>query len=191
MDPFDLFDRWFVAAHESEANDPEAMALATATRDGRPSVRMVLLKGHGPHGFTFYTNSLSRKGNELADNGNAALLFHWKSIRKQVRIEGPVEEVPEAEADDYFASRSRDSQVGAHASLQSQHLEHRDHFLARVRAAHAQFEGKPVPRPHHWRGYRVVPTHMEFWEDRDARLHHRRVFVRDADGNWQDGLLYP
>lgn len=191
-DPFVLFASWFEEARAGEVNDPDAMALATADTRGRPSVRMVLLKGHGPDGFTFYTNADSRKGAELAAHPHAALLFHWKSLRRQVRIEGPVTEVGGAEADAYFASRSRDSQIGAHASLQSRPLDSRETFEARVANAAEQFAGRPVPRPGHWHGFRVVPRRIEFWSDGEHRLHHRRLFVRDEEqGPWSEGLLYP
>lgn len=189
-DPFALFDAWFAEAKASEPNDPDAMALATATPDGRPSVRMVLLKDHGPHGFTFYTNADSRKGGELDADPHAALLFHWKSLRRQVRIEGPVEEISAAEADIYFATRSRDSQLGAHASDQSRPLDSRAHFEERYEKAKRKFEGQDVPRPLRWTGFRVTPERMEFWTDRPHRLHERRLFVREGQG-WIEGLLYP
>ena len=189
-DPIALFDAWFAEARASEPNDPDAMALATATPDGRPSVRMVLLKDHGPRGFTFYTNADSRKGEELGAVPRAALLFHWKSLRRQVRIEGTVEEVSAAEADAYFATRSRDSQLGAHASDQSRPLDTRAHFEERYEEAKRRFEGGDVPRPPRWTGFRVSPERIEFWTDRPHRLHERRLFVRDG-GRWTEGLLYP
>ncbi|WP_037497878.1 pyridoxamine 5'-phosphate oxidase [Sphingomonas jaspsi] len=189
-DPFLLFDSWLAEAKQSEPNDPEAMALATSTREGRPSVRMVLLKGHGPAGFVFYTNADSRKGGDLADNPHVALLFHWKSLRRQIRIEGPVAEVSDDEADAYFASRSRDSQLGAHASLQSRPLDQRATFEARFEEVKARFEGQDVPRPARWTGFRVTPEQIEFWSDRAHRLHERRLFVRDGQG-WSEGYLYP
>lgn len=189
-DPISLFDAWFADARASEPNDPSAMALATVDEAGRPSVRMVLLKGHGLGGFVFYTNLDSRKGEEIAANPSAALLFHWKSIRRQVRIEGPVEAVGDEEADLYFASRSRDSQLGAWASDQSRPLDNRATFEARFEAMGKRFEGQPVPRPPRWSGFRVVPARIEFWSDRAHRLHERRLFVRAGDG-WSEGLLYP
>jgi pyridoxamine 5'-phosphate oxidase len=189
-DPFELFDQWFDEARASEPNDPEAMALATADVESRPSVRIVLLKGHGPDGFVFYTNQQSRKGEELAVNPNAALLFHWKSLRRQVRVEGKISVVAGDEADAYFATRSRDSQLGAWASDQSQPLASRAEFEARYEAAREKFDGLEVPRPAHWGGYRVTPERIEFWTDRSHRLHERRLFVRDGD-RWTEGLLYP
>ena len=189
-DPFALFDEWFAEARASEPNDPEAMALATADSDGRPSVRMVLLKGHGPQGFVFYTNQRSRKGEELLENPHAALLFHWKSLRRQVRIEGTVSIVAGDEADAYFASRSRDSQLGAWASDQSSSLPSRAEFEKRYEQMRAKFDGVEVPRPPYWGGYRVTPQAMEFWSDRPHRLHERRLFSRGSQG-WTEGLLYP
>ena len=189
-DPFQLFADWFEEARESEPNDPDAMALATATPDGRPSVRMVLLKGHGPRGFTFYTNLDSRKGAELAANARAALLFHGKSLRRQVRIEGPVEPVPDQDADAYFATRSRDSQLGAWASWQSRPLEARPTFERRYEEMARRFDGADVPRPPRWSGYRLKPELFEFWTDRPHRLHERRLFTAEGAG-WREGLLYP
>ena len=194
-DPFALFSAWFAEARETELNDSNAMALATADGEGRPAVRMVLLKGHGPDGFVFYTNQQSRKAADIGANPQAALLFHWKSLRRQVRIEGPLGVVSDAEADAYFASRSRDSQLGAWASDQSRPLDSRATFEARFAEAQARFEGGPVPRPPHWGGYRLTPTRIEFWRDREHRLHERRLFVRDGtsgpEGGWSEGLLYP
>ena len=189
-DPFALFDRWYAEAKASEPNDPNAMALATADAHGRPSVRMVLLKGHGADGFVFYTNREGRKAADLAANPQGALLFHWKSLRRQVRIEGAVTLASAAESDAYFASRSRDSQLGAWASDQSRPLDARGTFEARFADVQARFEGGDVPRPPHWGGYRVVPDAIEFWQDRAYRLHERRVFTRGAEG-WAEGLLYP
>ena len=189
-DPFALFDAWFAEAQASEPNDPNAMALATADSDGRPSVRMVLLKGHGADGFVFYTNRESRKAGEIAANPHAALLFHWKSLRRQIRIEGPLSWATDAESDAYFASRSRDSQLGAWASDQSRPLADRATFEARFAEMQARFDGGDVPRPPHWGGYRLTPSHIEFWQDRAYRLHERRVFDR-VDGSWSEGLLYP
>ena len=190
IDPFALFDSWIAEAREVEINDPEAMALATANAKGQPTVRMVLLKGHGPAGFVFYTNEQSAKGDQLAANPHAALLFHWKTLRRQVRIEGAVERVTGAEADAYFASRARDSQLGAWASDQSRPLDARATFEDRFEATMERFDGQDVPRPPHWGGYRVVPARIEFWSDRPHRLHERRLFIRDGD-RWSEGLLYP
>jgi pyridoxamine 5'-phosphate oxidase len=189
-DPFALFDDWYKRARETEINDSNAMALATADAQGHPSVRMVLLKGHGPDGFIFYTNYEGRKGGELLANPHAALLFHWKSLRRQIRIEGPVEPVDDATADAYFATRSRDSQLGAWASDQSRPLPDRSIFEQRFAEVQKLFADKPVPRPPHWSGFRVAPQRIEFWEDRDHRLHHRRLFTRTETG-WTEGLLYP
>ena len=189
-DPLVLFDEWFAEARASEINDPEAMALATADATGQPSVRMVLLKGHGPDGFVFYTNDQSGKGEQLAANPRAALLFHWKSLRRQVRVEGRVERVSAAEADAYFASRARDSQLGAWASDQSRPLDSRETFERRFEQVKSRFEGQDVTRPPHWGGYRVVPNRIEFWRDRPYRLHERRLFTR-SNGGWSEGLLYP
>jgi pyridoxamine 5'-phosphate oxidase len=190
-DPFAIFEDWFTQAKASEPNDPNAMALATATPGGAPSVRMVLLKGHGPDGFVFYTNFESRKGGELAANPQVALLFHWKSLRRQIRIEGPVSEVTAAEADAYFASRHPQSRLGSAASDQSRPLASRQNYIDRVEAISAQFPDGNVPRPVHWSGYRVRPTAIEFWQDRDYRLHERRRFLFDGKGGWTSTLLYP
>ncbi len=189
-DPFALFDAWYAEAIAAEISDPDAMALATATADGAPSVRIVLLKGHGPHGFTFYTNVDSRKGVELMASRQASLLFHWKALRRQVRVEGRVDQVEPAEADAYFATRSRDSQIGAWASDQSRPLDRRETFEVRCDEMLERFEGQDVPHPPHWTGFRVTPERIEFWSDRLHRLHERRLFVREA-GGWTEGLLYP
>ena len=190
-DPFALFDAWFADARASEPNDPNAMTVATADGDGRPSARMVLLKGHDARGFVFYTNLDSRKAGEIAANAHTALLFHWKSLRRQVRIEGPVVPASDAEADAYFASRARDSQLGAWASDQSRPLASRETFERRFEAMKARFEGGDVPRPPRWGGYRVTPERIEFWQDRAHRLHERRLFVCEAGEGWSEGLLYP
>ncbi len=190
-DPLALFDAWFADAKTSEPNDPEAVALATCGADGMPAVRMVLMKGYGPDGFTFFTNGDSAKGDDLAANPKASMLFHWKSLRKQVRIEGAVSEVSADEADAYFASRGRESQLGAWASDQSRPLPNRATFEARFAEAAARFEWQDVPRPPYWTGFRIAPERIEFWQDRPHRLHHRRLFVADGAGGWNEGLLYP
>lgn len=197
-DPFLLFEEWYAAAQVGELNDSNAVALATATPDAAPSVRMVLLKGHGTDqitggGFTFFTNAESRKGEHIRANMQAALLFHWKSLRRQIRIEGPLIEVSPAAADAYFHSRPYKSQVGSAASDQSRPLPDRQTYLDRVQelwAAH-EAEGR-VPRPAHWTGFTLSPRRIEFWIDRDNRLHDRREFIRTgADAPWSDTLLYP
>lgn len=199
-DPFVLFDGWFAEARASEPNDSNAMALATATPGGAPSVRMVLLKGHGQNlgggagGFVFYTNAQSRKGGEILANPQAALLFHWKSLRRQIRIEGGLTEVSSAMADDYFHSRARDSQVGSAASDQSRPLDARATYIRRVEEIAQQHNGQEIPRPPHWTGFLLTPSAIEFWIDRDHRLHERRRFTRTnggQDGGWSSTLLYP
>ena len=189
-DPFALCDEWLGEARDAEINDPNAMALATADPDGQPHVRMVLLKGHGPEGFVFYTNEQSAKGKQLRENARASLLFHWKTLRRQVRIEGTVERVRHADADAYFATRSRDSQLGAWASDQSRPLDSRTTFERRFEETAKRFEGDDVPRPPHWGGYRVIADRIEFWSDRPHRLHERRLFTHKGNG-WTEGLLYP
>jgi pyridoxamine 5'-phosphate oxidase len=189
-DPHALFEEWFAEARLAEPELTEAVALATADPSGMPSVRMVLMKGHDRRGFVFYTNSRSRKGGELAANPQAALLFYWKALGRQVRIEGQVETVTDAEADAYFATRARESQLGAWASDQSQPMENRDAFEERYQALAAEHEGREVPRPRHWWGYRLAPDRIEFWIDRAHRLHERRLFTRSGSG-WSESLLYP
>jgi pyridoxamine 5'-phosphate oxidase len=189
-DPFELFDFWFAEAQANEPNDPNAMALATTGADGQPSVRMVLLKGHSPDGFVFYTNLGSRKSCQLIERGHAALLFHWKSLRRQIRIEGVVGRVDDATADAYFATRSRNSQLGAWASDQSQPLDSRETFEARFADEEARFASKDVTRPPHWSGYTIWPHRIEFWQDREFRLHERWLYIRDGD-SWTTGMLYP
>lgn len=191
-DPMGLFEAWFDDAKAAEPNDPNAMALATATPDGAPSVRMVLLKGYGPDGFTFYTNSHSRKGGEIRSNMQASLLFHWKSLRRQIRIEGPLTEVSSEMADAYFHTRPFVSQVGSAASDQSRPLESRATYIRRIeQLEEACKEAGEVPRPPHWTGFTLAPQRIEFWRDRANRLHDRRQFDRTADGGWTNTLLYP
>ena len=189
-DPLALFDAWLAEAALSEPNDHNAMAVATATPDGVPSARMVLLKQHGPDGFVFYTNTESRKGDEIRANPSAALLFHWKSLHRQVRIEGPLEEVSAAMADAYFASRHPDSRLGSAASDQSRPLESRRAYLDRVEAMRSRHPDGEVPRPAHWTGFHLAPERIEFWLSRPHRLHERRLFTRAGEG-WASTLLYP
>lgn len=191
-DPFDLFNVWFAEAKKAEPNDPDAMALATVDAAGLPDVRMVLLKAADARGFVFYTNEQSAKGGELASNPKAALVLHWKSTRKQIRVRGAVERVTAAEADAYFASRSRESRIAAAASDQSRPLDSRKTFEARVAELQKKYEGKDVPRPSHWGGYRIVPSEIEFWQDRPHRMHDRLRFSRkDAKSAWTKTRLYP
>lgn len=190
-DPLALFEAWFGEAQAAEPNDANAMALATATPEGAPSVRMVLLKGHGPEGFTFYTNAQSRKGGEIRANMQAALLFHWKSLRRQIRIEGPLTEVSGEMADAYFHSRPFVSQVGSAASDQSRPLATRADYVRRVEQLEdACKQAGEVPRPPHWTGFTLRPQRIEFWLDRSNRLHDRRQFNRSEAG-WTSTLLYP
>ncbi len=190
ISPFVLFAEWFATADATELNDANAMALATVSSDNRPSVRIVLLKFWDERGFVFYTNLDSRKGRELAGNPQVQLDFHWKSQRRQVRIDGRAALVPDAEADAYFATRARDSQLGAWASAQSQPLADRATFDAGLETVRARFDGQDVPRPPRWSGWRVVPAAIEFWQDRDNRLHERTLFTRSGS-TWSMGLLYP
>jgi len=188
--PFEHFAQWFTAAREKEPQLPEAVTVATATRDGKPSARLVLMKGFDRRGFVFYTNFESRKGEELAANPHAALCFHWKALLRQVRIEGAIEIVSDAEADAYFASRPRGAQIGAWASPQSQPYQDRVELERRNAEVEARFGSAPVPRPPFWSGYRVVPELFEFWEDRPFRLHDRFLYRRDGEG-WRTERLYP
>ena len=191
VNPFALFEQWFNSAQEREPDDPDAMALATVDDTGLPDVRMVLLKGYDEAGFVFYTNLNSRKGVELAANPKAALCLHWKSLRRQVRIRGPVEPVSDAQADDYFRSRPRLSRIGAWASHQSQPLESRFALEKAVAVQTARFAAGSIPRPDFWSGYRVVPETIEFWREAAFRLHDRVLFRREPAGNWSRTRLYP
>jgi pyridoxamine 5'-phosphate oxidase len=189
-DPIALFEAWMAEAATSEPNDPNAVCLATATPEGRPSARMVLLKGVDPQGFVFYTNLESRKGRELTANPFAALCFHWKTLQRSVRVEGRVEAVSAEEADAYYASRARGSRIGAWASRQSRPLEGRWALEKAVAEYTLKFGVGEIPRPPHWSGFRLLPDRMELWRDMPFRLHERRVFHR-AGAGWEMEMLYP
>ncbi len=188
-DPFQLFQDWMAEAARSEPNDPNAMTLATCTAGGVPSARIVLLKGLDPRGFVFYTNTQSRKGGELAANSRVALLFHWKTLQRQVRVEGEVEPVTAAEADAYYDTRARISRLGAWASDQSRPLPARSELERRVAELDQRYPGD-IPRPPHWSGFRVIPAFLEFWQEMPYRLHDRRTYTRAGEG-WTTGALYP
>jgi len=191
-DPIAAFDGWLQEAAASEPNDPNAMSLATVGADGMPNARMVLLKGHDARGFVFYTNLESQKGGELADNAQAALCFHWKSLHRQVRVQGPISAVSDAEADAYFNSRGRQSRIGAWASQQSRPLANRAELEGVFAKIDAQYPDEDIPRPPHWSGRRITPLRIEFWQDGDHRLHDRLVFKRaSADAAWETERLYP
>lgn len=191
-DPIARFETWMAEAAASEPNDPNAVCLATTTPDGRPSARMVLLKGVDPRGFVFYTNLESRKGGELATNPHAALCFHWKTLTRSVRVEGRVEPVSKEEADAYYASRARGSRIGAWASKQSRPLESRYALEKRVAEFGLKFAVGEIPRPEFWSGFRVLPARIEFWRDMPFRLHERLVFLREGEGAaWRTEMLYP
>lgn len=189
-DPFALFATWFAEASKTEINDPNAMTVASCTADGMPSARIVLLKDYDPAGFVFYTNKESRKGNELNANRRAALLFYWKSLHRQIRIEGDVEDVTDAEADAYYDTRARISRLGAWASIQSRPLPARADLERRVTEVDARYPDEHVPRPPHWSGYRVVPQRFEFWQDMPFRLHDRTIFTPTSSG-WVSSKIYP
>jgi len=189
-DPFQAFEAWMAEAVASEPNDPNAMTLATCSPDGMPSARMVLLKGVDARGFAFYTNRESRKGGELLANPKAALLFHWKTLRRQIRIEGRIEAVTAEEADAYYRTRHRLSRLGAWASDQSRPLGDRAELTAKLAEYEARYPGDTVPRPPHWSGFRLIPGYFEFWQDMPFRLHDRTTFT-GSSGNWVRGKLYP
>lgn len=190
-DPYELFKTWSAMAEESEINDPNAMCLATSTPDGKPSARMVLLKGIDDRGFVFYTNIESHKGKQIENNKHAAICFHWKSLRKQVRVEGIIEEVSEEEADAYYNTRHRGSRIGAWASKQSQPLGSYQELKDFVERYESKFEDKEnIPRPPYWKGFRIKPNYFEFWIDGDYRLHQRYLYT-PTDNGWDIGMLYP
>ena len=192
MDPLELFADWYEEAKKNELNDPNAMSLATVDINGIPSVRIVLLKGFNVDGFVFYTNLQSRKANEFKNNPNVAVCFHWKSLQRQVRIEGQISKVSDKEADEYFKSRARLSRLGAWASKQSEILESRDHLLSRLKTFEEKYDGETIPRPSHWSGNRIAAKKIEFWEDGKFRLHDRFIFERQSiDGPWTKARLYP
>tara|TARA_B100000674_G_scaffold484380_1_gene489691 strand:+ start:480 stop:1112 length:633 start_codon:yes stop_codon:yes gene_type:complete len=189
--PIELFKKWFAKAEETEINDPNALALATSNNKNQPNVRMVLLKGISERGFVFYTNFESKKGKELEINQQASMCFHWKSLRRQVRISGQVEKVSSEEADKYFNSRPYKNKIGAWASMQSRVMDKRDSFLDKVKEYENKFpKGKEVPRPPHWSGWRVLPFLIEFWLDGEGRIHERLNYVKQ-DGKWKKELLFP
>jgi pyridoxamine 5'-phosphate oxidase len=189
--PFEQFDAWMKEAEKAEISDPNAMVVATATSDGRPSLRTVLLKGVDPRGFVFYTNKDSRKGDELAANPHASLLFFWKSLHRQVRIEGRVEDVTDAEADAYYATRARVSRLGAWASAQSRALTDRAVLEERLAEMEAKYPDEDIPRPPYWSGYRVLPARFEFWQDMPFRLHDRTIYTPGPNGVWVQSKLFP
>ena len=189
--PIDLFKKWFSKAEKTEINDPNALALATSDKSNQPSVRMVLLKDISNKGFVFYTNFESRKGNELKDNQKASMCFHWKSLRRQVRVIGKVEQVSDKEADDYFYSRPYKNKIGAWASSQSKVLDKRENFIKKIKEFEKKYSNdKNVPRPPHWSGWRVLPSAIEFWLDAEGRI-HERLNYKNKNGKWLKELLYP
>ncbi len=191
IDPFAHFQTWMAEAETSEPSDPNAMTVVTATPDGKPSARTILLKGLDARGFVFYTNKQSRKADELAANANVFLLFYWKSQGRQIRIEGVVEHVTDAEADAYYATRPRISRLGAWASRQSRPLATRAELERRLAEYDAKYPGEDIPRPPHWSGYRVIPAHFEFWQNMPFRLHDRTIYEPAPGGGWSSGKLFP
>ena len=190
--PIELFKKWFSKAEESEINDPNAVAVATSNKNNQPNVRMVLLKGLSNKGFVFYTNFNSKKGNELKENQKASMCFHWKSLRRQVRAIGIVEEVSAKEADDYFNSRPYKNRIGAWASSQSKKLDKRETFLKNIKAYEKKYpDEKNVPRPPHWSGWRLLPNEIEFWLDGENRIHERLKYFLNKNNNWEKKLLSP
>ncbi len=188
--PLELFGRWFAAAQQTGILLPEAAALSTATSDGKPSSRMVLLKGHGPDGFVFYTNYESRKASDLDANPQAGLLFYWAVLQRQIRIEGRTERISQEKSTAYFNTRARESKIGAWASRQSKELESRALLESTFKRLAAKYEGKEIPLPEFWGGYRLIPESIEFWQGRANRLHDRLLFIRDGD-SWISTRLYP
>ena len=189
--PIDLFKNWFAKAKETEINDPNAVAVATVDKTNQPSVRMVLLKGLSDKGFVFYTNFNSKKGEELKNNLKSSMCFHWKSLRRQVRVLGTVEEVTASEADEYYNSRPYKNKIGAWASNQSKQLEQREIFLKKIKEFEKKYkEQDSIPRPPHWSGWRIIPKEIEFWLDGEGRIHERLLYVKENE-NWKKKLLYP
>ena len=188
--PIELFKKWFAKAEETEINDPNAVAVATADNTNQPSVRMVLLKGLSDKGFVFYTNFNSKKGSDLKINKKASMCFHWKSIRRQVRIIGTVEKVTDKEADDYYNSRPYKNKIGAWASSQSEILDKRDDFIKKIETYEKKYPSNNIPRPTHWSGWRLIPSQIEFWLDGEGRIHERLNYKKEK-GNWKKELLYP
>ena len=191
-DPFELFEKWYVEAKKKEINDPNALALGTASKEGIPSVRMVLLKGFDKNGFVFYTNLNSQKGNELKENPNASMCFHWKSLLRQIRVSGTLKQVDNKTANNYFNSRSYESRIGAWASKQSNILNSRDELLNSLKNFKKKYNDKDnVPRPDHWSGWNLKPSSIEFWLDGDSRIHERLKYTLDENNNWIKNLLNP
>ena len=188
--PIELFKKWFAKAKETEINDPNAVAVATVDKTNQPSVRMVLLKGLSDKGFVFFTNLNSKKGNDLKINKKSSMCFHWKSIRRQVRIIGNVEKVTDKEADDYYNSRPYKNKIGAWASSQSEILNERDDFLKKIENYEKKYPSNNVPRPSHWSGWRLMPSEIEFWLDGEGRIHERLNYKKE-NGSWKKELLYP